>query len=138
MTALARDKRRKARTTRSKPRSVRSEASADDPFPLTKPQIRELQRRLRDADDRTRYLLVSSLAPGCTLYYDVTSDNYVMNEPARATLFKRRPGAVAIQSTLGAGVTIVRCRVDASDALVPSSLPARCARRPRRGKPRAD
>jgi len=138
MTALARDKRRKARTTRSKPRSVRSEASSDDPLPLTKPQIRELQRRLRDADDRTRYLVVSSLARGCTLYYDVSSDNYVMDEPARATLFGRREGAVAIQSTLGAGVTVVRCRVDARDALVPSSLPARCARRPRRGKPRAD
>lgn len=134
MTALVRDKRRKVRTARSKPRSLRSEADADDPSPLTKPQIRELERRLRDADDRTRYLLVSSLAPSFSLYYDVSSDNYVMNEPARATLFKRRQGAIAIQNTLGAGVSVVRCRVDARDALVLSSLPARCARRRRERK----
>ncbi len=134
MTALARDKRRKVRTTRSKPHSLRSEASAVDPHPLTKSQIRELERRLRDADDRTRYLLVSSLAPSCTLYYDVSSDNYVMNEPARATLFKRRQGAVAIQNTLGARISVVRCRVDARDALVLSSLPARCVRRRRERK----
>lgn len=136
MTALVGHKRRKVLATRPKPPSLRSEAAPDDPFPLTKPQIRALERRLRDADDRTRYLLVSSLAPNFTLYYDVSSDNYAMNEPTRATLFKRRQGALAIQGTLGAGVAVVRCRVDARDALVLSSLPARCVRRPRRGKPR--
>jgi hypothetical protein len=119
---------------RPKHRLLRSEAAPDDLRPLTKPQIRELERRLRDADDRTRYLLVSSLAPSFTLYYDVSSDNYVMNEPARATLFKRRQGAAAIQNTLGAGVAVVRCRVDARDALVLSSLPARCVRRRRERK----
>ena len=89
---------------------------------------------LRDEDDRTRYILVSSLAPTFSLYYDISSDGYAMNDPARATLFKRRKGAVAIQNTLGEGVTVVRCRVNAHDALMLSSLPARCARRRRERK----
>jgi hypothetical protein len=53
-------KRREVRTTRSKPRSLRSEAPPDDARPLTKFQIRRLERSIKDLDDRTRDLI----APG--------------------------------------------------------------------------
>jgi hypothetical protein len=79
-------------------------------------------------------MLVSSLGPRFTLYYEVSTDNYAMNDPAQATLFKRRQAAVAVQGTLDSGVAVVRCRVDARDALLLSSLPARCARRLRKRK----
>ncbi len=49
---------------------------------LTPAQIRELRRRVADLDDVTRYLLVSQMAPRFALYYNVSDDVYVMNDPA--------------------------------------------------------
>ena len=40
---------------------------ADDE-PLTRAQMRELDRRMKDLDDRTRYLLVSVFGPRFVLY----------------------------------------------------------------------
>jgi hypothetical protein len=129
MTALVRDKHRKVRTTRSKPRSMRSEASDDDLAPLTKAQIRRLERSIKDLDDRTRYLIASALMPGFSFYYDVSSACYSLNRPETATLFKRRNAAVAVQGTLRDGHSVVRCRVDEREKLVLASLPARYGKR---------
>ncbi len=76
---------------------------------LTPAQIRELDRRLADSDDSTRYLLVSTFGPGFALFYNVTDDVYAQNDPKGATLFKRRPTALAVKRLLGPGVKIVRC-----------------------------
>jgi hypothetical protein len=54
---------------------------------LTPAQRRELQRRIDDLDDPTRFLLVSQLTPRFALYYNVTDDVYVMNDPKGGTLF---------------------------------------------------
>jgi hypothetical protein len=106
----------------------------DDP-PLTPAQIRELDRRVKDLDDRTRYLLVSAFTPTFVLYYNVSEDMYSMNDPAYATLFKRRAAALAVKRLLGGGVQIVPCRVDRRGRLVLNSLPAhwRKRRRTRKG-----
>jgi hypothetical protein len=94
-----------------------------------------LDRRIKDLDDRTRYLLVSAFTPRFVLYYNVSEDMYGMNDPAYATLFKRRAAALAVKRLLGGGVQIVPCRVNRRGRLVLSSLPApgRKRRRTRKG-----
>ena len=53
-------------------------------------QIRQLQRQVRDLDDRTRYVLISVFTKRFALYYDVSRDMYVMDDASSGTLFKRR------------------------------------------------
>jgi len=64
---------------------------------------------LADSDDPPRYLLVSTFRPRFALFYNVTDDLYAQNDPRGATLFKRRPTALAVQRLLGPGVKIIRC-----------------------------
>lgn len=92
--------------------SGRTAYRAADPVDneLTPAQIRELRRRMADLDDVTRYLLVSRLGPRFALYYNVSDDVYVMNEPRHATLFKRRKAALAVKALLGGSIRIVRCK----------------------------
>jgi len=77
---------------------------------LTPAQIHELRRRMADLDDVTRYLLVSQMGPRFALYYNVSDDVYVMNDPLRATLFKRRKAALAVKALLGESIRILRCK----------------------------
>ena len=77
---------------------------------LTPAQIRELRRRVADLDDVTRYLLVSQMAPRFALYYNVSDDVYVMNDPRGATLFKRHKTALAVKALLGGRIRILRCK----------------------------
>src|SRR3990172_8762487 len=79
--------------------------------PLTRAQIRELDHRLSDSKDRTRYLLATALTPKHALFYDVSEDTFVMDDPALGTLFKRRPAAEAIRALLRSRVKVIRCRV---------------------------
>lgn len=112
---------------------LRDEGGSDDDPPLTRSQISELERRIRDSDDRTRYFLASVMTPRFVLYYNVSEDNYGMNDPDHATLFKRRTAAAAIQGLIGDGIKIARCRVNKRGTLVRSSLPSLFRkRRPRR------
>jgi len=91
-------------------RNLRAEESvADDDFELTKAQLRELDRRIADSKDPVRYLIEGGFGPQFRLYYNVTDDVYVMNDPAHGTLFKRRKAAVAVQKLPGEGKCIVRC-----------------------------
>ena len=72
----------------------------DEPPPLSRSQVHELNRRVRDLEDRTRYLLVSAFTAKHALYYDVSEDVFAMNAPSLGTLFKRRSAALAIQVLL--------------------------------------
>ena len=94
----------------------------DDPDPLSPAHIVRVRRQLVDLDDRTRYLLVSTIGPRFVLYYQVTSDTYIMNEPALATLFKRRQAALAIKRLLTKRVRILECMVDRKGRLIKSSI----------------
>jgi hypothetical protein len=82
---------------------------ADDP-PLTLTQIRKLKRRVDDLKDPVRFILVSAMTPRFKLFYDVSNDTYVLNNPLGATLFKRRDAAEAVGRLLGGRVRVVRCR----------------------------
>jgi hypothetical protein len=106
------------RSTAPRGRAAVAYADADadaDLEPLTKAQIRELRRRIRDFDDPIRYLLVSDLGPRFKLYYDVSDGVYVMNDPSKGTLFKTRAVAVAVKATLGPGIRVVRCDTKIKD-----------------------
>ena len=101
---------------------------------LTPAQMRELQRRVDDLHDATRFLLVSQMAPRFALYYNVTDDVYAMNNPKGGTLFKRRNVAVAVKAFLGKSVRILRCqskRVNGVRVPIVSSMKRRNARTPR-------
>jgi hypothetical protein len=92
---------------------------------LTAAERRELDRQIKDLDDPVRYLLASGLVPGFTLYYVLSDDTYVLNDPRGATLFKRREAAVQIRDLLRPGVAVVPCRVDRHGRLVLKSLAGR-------------
>ena len=111
----------------------RDRVPEDDP-PLTRAQMEELDRRVKDLRDTTRYLLVSTFSPRFALYYNLSEDTYGMNNPAHATLFKRRATALAVKRLLGGRVEIARCCVDRRGRLVLNSPPAhRRKRRTRKG-----
>ena len=93
--------------------------------PLTAAEKRQLERRIKDADDPRRYLLVSATLPWFSLYYEIQEDAWLIDDPSRATLFKRREAARAICNLLRPGVRVVPCTVDARGRLVLSSIAGR-------------
>ncbi|NJD31731.1 MAG: hypothetical protein FIB04_07585 [Gammaproteobacteria bacterium] len=107
------------KTVKSAGRAVVGEA------PLTAAERRELERRIKDADDPRRYLLVATTLPWFSLYYEIQSDAWLMDDPTRATLFKRRAVARAVSEQLKPGVSVVPCMVDARGRLVLSSIAGR-------------
>ena len=99
------------------------EAPADEPPALTRAQILELDRRIRDSENRTRYILASVLTERHTLYYNVAEDTFGWKDPGFATLFKRREAAQAIQKLLKGQVQVAGCRVTRRGRLVLSPVP---------------
>jgi len=97
----------------------------DDEFRLTKAQLRELDRRIADAKNPVRYLIEGGFGPKFRLYYNVTDDVYVMNDPAHGTFFKKRKAAVAVQKLLGGGKRIVRCTTRRRKGQLIPVLPSR-------------
>lgn len=82
---------------------------SEDNAPLTKGQLRELQRRLTELKDPVRYLIDAGFSRGFALYYNVLDDVYAMNDSGYATLFKSRKVAEAVRKLLGPGARLVRC-----------------------------
>ncbi|HLF84671.1 MAG TPA: hypothetical protein VI837_10895 [Blastocatellia bacterium] len=76
--------------------------------PLSPAQIRELERRVRDSRDPIRYMLVSEFTRRFILYYNVSDDVYVMNDPSGGTLFKRLKTAQSVKKLLGGKTSIVK------------------------------
>ena len=76
--------------------------------PLSPAQMRELERRIRDSRDPIRYMLVSEFTRRFILYYNVSDDVYVMNDPSGGTLFKRLKTAQSVKKLLGKGTSIVK------------------------------
>jgi hypothetical protein len=75
---------------------------------LSPAQIRELRRRVRDSRDPIRYMLVSEFSRRFILYYNVSDDVYIMNDPSGGTLFKRLKTAQTVKKLLGGGTSIVK------------------------------
>jgi hypothetical protein len=106
-------------------KKTRRSSKADGDPPLSAAERRELDRRIKDADDPRRYLLVSATLPWFSLYYEIQQDAWLIDDPSRATLFKRREAAKAICELLRPGVRVVPCTVDARGRLVLSSIAGR-------------
>ncbi len=111
--------------TRKTTTAARPTRRVDDNPPLTAAERRELERRIKDADDPRRYLLVSATLPWFSLYYEIQEDAWLIDDPRRATLFKRRAAALAIRELMKPGVFVVPCMVDARGKLVLSSIAGR-------------
>lgn len=103
-------------------KSRKSNADLGEEGELSPAQVRELEKRIQDLEDRTRYMLVSMLGPNFALYYNVSEDSYGWNDPTHATLFKRRKAAQAIQHLLGDRDSLVQCAVSKRGLLVRKSL----------------
>ena len=99
------------RTRRTRQRGRNSRRARDD-LELTRAQIKELERRVRDSRDPTRYLITSRVLKGSrfVLYYNVSDDVYAMDNPEGGTLFKRRKAAELIHTSLGRGSEIIEVR----------------------------
>jgi hypothetical protein len=110
-----------ATTQRKRPAQPRL-ANDDADVPLTRAEQRELDRQVKDVDDRRRYLLASVTLPGFSLYYVLQDDVWLLDDPSGATLFKRKVAATAIQKLLLPGVYVVPCTVDARGKLLPGSI----------------
>ena len=79
----------------------RERLKADDELPsLTKRQVAELERRMADAMDPTRYGIVSSFLPTFSLFYCPADGVFVMNEIPETALFKRKVEALAVARAL--------------------------------------
>ena len=68
---------------------------------------RHIREIARDLDGPIRYMLVSEFARNFILYYNVSRDTFVMNEPAGGTMSKRLKAAQAVRRLLGHGLRIV-------------------------------
>ncbi len=85
-------------------------APSDEP-PLSREWIKEIERRLKDSRDPVRYMLANEFTRKFILYYDVTNDEFAMNDPGRGTLFKRRAIAQSVLKHLGRRMTLVKFTV---------------------------
>lgn len=70
--------------------------------------IKEVKRRVRDAEDPIRYLIATEFSRRFVLYYNVSSDSFVMNSPEHGTQFKRRDIAERVMQPLGKHHTLVK------------------------------
>lgn len=104
-TAAAPSRKRKADPEVSEP-----ELPPDDDWQLSKAQLRELERSIREMEDPRRWVLASEFLPTFVLYYEVSENVYAMNELQAATSFKDRKIAVAVKALLGKDIRVVECR----------------------------
>jgi predicted XRE-type DNA-binding protein len=81
-------------------RAFLSRLDAEADFPLTKAQIAEIERRVKDIDDPTRWVVVSTILPRTFLAYVPSSGMFVGDEKPGAALFKRKAEAEAVLRVL--------------------------------------
>jgi len=97
----------KRRTGRAGKDSTQRSHEEDDES-LSSAMIRELERRLQDARDPVRYMLVSQFGRRFILYYNVSDNVFAMNNPSGGTLFKRREAAERVRQLLGKRIAILK------------------------------
>lgn len=90
------------------PKSRSAEQSVDHDEPLSPEWIKEIRRRVREAEDPIRYMIASELSRRFVLYYNVSSDAFVMNSPEHGTQFKRLEIAERVARFLGKHYALVK------------------------------
>ncbi len=91
--------------------SAHLNASRERDEPVSPAFLRELKRRLKDARDPTRYVIVSAFGPRFLLYYNVLDGAYPLNDLSHATLFKRLAEAKAVMACLSEGHAVMTVRL---------------------------
>ena len=115
--------RKPAKSRKPTSRGGRAPSKAVDDVPeMSRDEVRELERRVQDLENRERYLLISQIGSSVVLYYNVSEDTYSWDDPTDATLFKRKAAALKIKSLLGAGIKLVECVVNKRGQLVKKSI----------------
>jgi hypothetical protein len=92
-------------------RRVAQATVADDAPPISAAWRKEIARRIKDANDPIRYVIVSAFSRRLLLYYDASKDCLPANEVAGATLFKRLAVAQAVMGALGGHCVLMKVRV---------------------------
>jgi hypothetical protein len=116
-------RRKPSKVRKPKSGAARAARSDSEAVPeMSRAEIRELERRVKDLEDRTRYVLISQIGSKVVLYYNLSEDTYSWNDPKDTTLFKRREAALKIQAMLGTGIKIAKCRVSKQGHLVRNSV----------------
>lgn len=96
-------------STRRHPRSQFEKVGGGEDEPLSEKWVKEIKRRVREAEDPIRYMIVSEFNRRFVLYYNVSSDSFVMNSPEHGTQFKRREIAENVARLLGKHHALVKC-----------------------------
>lgn len=128
MTIPNRSRRAGSRRLASTPTPRRTQLGVIDDE-LTPAQIRELDRRLADHCDPTRYMLASQMTRRFAFYYNVTDDVYA-TDPRGGTLFKRRQTALAVKALLHPGIEVLACTSKRVDGISVPILSSARSRRP--------
>jgi hypothetical protein len=89
----------------------------DDEEPIAPAFRRELERRLRDIEDPTRYIVVSAFFKNFVLYYNALENTYGMNNLSYGTAFKSLKVAQAVCRVMGSGNTLIEVRRTKSGAI---------------------
>ena len=93
--------------------------------PLSKAQHREIDRRVKDLHDPTRFLIISEAGP-TPFFYNAAEDNYSWGDPQHASLFKQRSMATAVSKLLSTTARVIqvdtRLRAGARQLII-KSLP---------------
>jgi hypothetical protein len=91
--------------------------AADEFPPLSKRQLAELARRVKDTLDPVRYVIVSPFAPNFSMCYCPSDGMFVMNEIPDLALFKRKTEALCVAQVLerrlskpGGGLQIIQVK----------------------------
>jgi hypothetical protein len=89
-------------------------AAGSEESTLSAAWIREIERRVNDSRDPTRYIIVSVLLPGprrrWELFYDLADDMWAMDVQG-ATLFKRKRTARVVAELLGDRYEVIEVRL---------------------------
>lgn len=110
---------RRASSTKRAPATIPSFSEEPE---LSRAEARELERRVSDLNDRTRYMIVSVLDANFVLYYNVSEDTYGWNDPSHATLFKRKKAAQIILELVGDKDALIACEVNKRGQLIKKTV----------------
>lgn len=81
---------------------------ADEDLSISPKWVKEIKRRVREAENPIRYIIISALSRRFVSYYNVSTDTFAVNNPEHGTLFKRQEVAACAAEILGPGYAVVK------------------------------
>ena len=81
---------------------------SDEDLSISPEWVKEIKRRVREAENPICYIITSALSRRFVSYYNVSTDTYAVNNPEHGTLFKRQEVAACVAEILGPGYAVVK------------------------------